>query len=130
MIGDEEVKGLIRKYIITDNTLAVSGQIITTTRPENSVKEDVVISILDNHNDEFQLITVNVNVYVQDINSEGYYEENGARLKELSAICKTLFEKKSLDMLLFKEYQQRIFKNEPTTEHFVNNKLIYKFYNE
>jgi len=130
MISDEEIKGQIRKYIVSDGTLAISGQIISTTRPENSGKEDVVISILDNRNDESQLITVNVNIYVQDINPQGYYEEDELRLKELSATCRTLFDKKSLDLLLFSEYQQRVFKNESTTEHFINNRIIYKFYNE
>lgn len=131
MIGDEEIKGQMRKYIVSSGVLnSVNGAFITTTRPENSGKEDVVISVLDNHNDEFQQITININVYVQDINPKGYYEEDGIRLKELSATCKTLFDKKSLDLLLFSEYQQRVFKNESTNEHFINNKIIYKFYNE
>ena len=131
MISDEEIKGQMRKYIISSGILSsVNGAFITTTRPENSCKEDVVISVLDNRNDEFQQITINVNVYVRDINPQGYYEEDGLRLKELSLKCKTLFDKKSLDLLLFSEYQQRVFKNESTNEHFINNKIIYKFYNE
>lgn len=131
MISDEEIKGQMRKYIVSNGVLSsLNGQIITTTRPENSGKEDVIISVLDNHNDELQQVTMNVNVYVPDINPKGYYEEDGLRLKELSLKCKTLFDKKSLDLLLFSEYQQRVFKNELTTEHFINNKIIYKFYNE
>lgn len=131
MISDEEIKGQMRKYIVASGVLSsLSGQVITTTRPENSGKEDVIISVLDNRNAEFQQVTLNVNVYVPDINPKGYYEEDGLRLKELSAICKNLFDKKSLDLLLFSEYQQRVFKNESTNEHFINNKIIYKFYNE
>ena len=131
MISDEEIKGQMRKYIVASGILSsVNGAFITATRPENSCKEDVIISVLDNRNDEFQQITINVNVYVRDINPQGYYEEDGLRLKELSLKCKTLFDKKSLDLLLFSEYQQRVFKNESTNEHFINNKIIYKFYNE
>ena len=131
MISDEEIKGQMRKYIVASGVLSsLNGQIITTTRPDNSGKEDVIISVLDNRNAEFQQVTLNVNVYVPDINPKGYYEEDGLRLKELSAICKNLFDKKSLDLLLFSEYQQRVFKNESTNEHFINNNIIYKFYNE
>lgn len=131
MITDQEIKGLMRKFIVSSNALSsLSGKIITTTRPDNSGKEDAVISVLDNHNDEIQQVTINVNVYVPDINPKGYYEEDGIRLKDLCIICKDLFEKKSLDLLLFKEYQQKVYKNESTSEHFINNKIIYKFNNE
>lgn len=131
MITDQEIKGLMRKFIVSSNALSpLSGEIITTTRPDNSGKEDAVISVLDNHNDEIQQVTINVNVYVPDINPKGYYEEDGIRLKELCVICKELFDKKSLDLLLFKEYQQKVYANESTSEHFINNKIIYKFYNE
>ncbi len=131
MITDQELKGLIRKFIVSSNALcSLSGEIITTTRPDNSGKEDAVISVLDNHNDEIQQVTINVNVYVPDINPKGYYEEDGIRLKELCVTCKELFDKKSLDLLLFKEYHQKVYANKSTSEHFINNKIIYKFYNE
>lgn len=131
MKTDIDIKDDIYKYL-KDSKLAsaVTGKISKTLRPPKSTKEDIVISVLANSNQQIQEAYVNVNIYVKDLFRESQYEENTIRLRELSKLAS-----ETLNSFIGKGYrfdleQQRVMDVPGVNEHFINNKLLYKFSKE
>ncbi len=131
MKSDIDIKDDVYKVIIhSELHNSINGVLSKRKRPHNSMKEDIVISVLANQQGQNQEAFVNVNVYVQDDDIEGQKEENSIRLRELCQTCLSLFEtfhgkdfRLSLDT-------QSIIESEGSGEHIINNKLLYQTLNE
>ncbi len=105
----------------------VSGKLSKTKRPDKSDKEDIVISMLANVNGDIQQAFVNINIYVADILRCKQYEENTIRLRELCNASKVLLERGYGDGYRFELEEQMVMEVPGKNEHFINNKLLYKF---
>ena len=109
----------------------ILGVISKTLRPNESDKEDIVISVLsDPSNQQIEEVYINVNVYVPDLKRKNQYEENTIRLNEL---CKLSLN--ALRIVSGKGYRmslatQKIFDVPGKNEHFINNKVLYQICNE
>lgn len=128
MTSSNEIKTIIYKIIkgslLENEIISNGGSLYRNSRPTNSNKEDIVISVLANRNAQFQMAYVNVNIYVPDIRRDNDYIEDETRTK--------ILQKKAID--LFKEIvhndykieieSQETFKVQDLNEHLINNKLL------
>jgi len=108
----------------------------TSVRPKESRKEDIVISILANNIRQKQMAYVNVNIYVADNYVDGQSEENSERLRRLCKMAFSVFENvRGVDFRLSLtdpnfDCGQRVIESEGTSEHVINNKILYQIINE
>lgn len=108
----------------------------TSVRPKESRKEDIVISILANNIRQKQMAYVNVNIYVADNYVDGQNEENSERLRRLCNMAFSVFENvRGVDFRLSLtdpnfDCGQRVIESEGTSEHVINNKILYQTINE
>lgn len=108
----------------------------TSVRPKESRKEDIVISILANNIRQKQMAYVNVNIYVADNYVDGQNEENSERLRRLCNMAFSVFENvRGVDFRLSLtdpnfDCGQRVIESEGTSEHVINNKILYQIINE
>lgn len=108
----------------------------TSVRPKESRKEDIVISILANNIRQKQMAYVNVNIYVADNYVDGQNEENSERLRRLCNMAFYVFENvRGVDFRLSLtdpnfDCGQRVIESEGTSEHVINNKILYQIINE
>lgn len=108
----------------------------TSVRPKESRKEDIVISILANNTKQKQTAYVNVNIYVADDYVDGQNEENSERLRRLCKMAFSVFENvRGVDFRLSLtdsnfDCGQRVIESEGTSEHVINNKILYQIINE
>lgn len=109
---------------------AVTGKLSKTLRPFNSLKEDIVISVLSNQNGQIQDAFVNVNIYVADLIRDNQPEEDSKRLRTLCDLAKSLLEVGRGNDFRFVLDSQRVMKVNGSDEHFINNKLLYRQCNE
>ena len=130
MKSDGAIKTDVYRYINQSGFMSnVNGKLSKTKRPHNSHAEDVVISILANEGTQLQTAVVNVNIYTQDLDVDGQFEENTIRLDE---ICEKSW--KLLEMFNSDEYnahaiEQRVYATE-SGEHVINNQVEYKLLND
>jgi len=112
---------------------AIGGEISYTGRG-NANTEDCIISVLDNEFGQIQDAYVNVNIYVQNINSDGRSVENVPRLKELCSLCErvlgTPMSSRFVGSLRFYIEKQLILPVNGKNEHVINNKVRYKQSND
>ena len=115
----------------------VTGELKKTSiRPKESRKEDIVISVLANNIRQKQLAYVNVNIYVADNYVDGQNEENSERLRRLCNMAFSVFENvRGVDFRLSLtdpnfDCGQRVIESEGTSEHVINNKILYQTINE
>lgn len=132
MKSDEAIKTDMYEYINGSQLqTAVNGVLRKTRRPENSNKEDIIISILANENGQIQTATVNVNIYVPNkIVDELYSEEDTKRCDELSQLACLLFEVFRGDDYRARLISQRVYEIDGSDECVINNKIEYKQVNE
>lgn len=109
---------------------AVNGKLSKTLRPAGSSNEDIVISMLSNQNAQIQEAFVNVNIYVRDLVRDNQTEEDTIRLRELCNLAKSLLEVGRGNDFRFILDSQRVLEVEGKSEHFINNKLLYRQCNE
>ena len=109
---------------------AVNGKLSKTIRPAGSSNEDIVISMLSNQNAQIQEAFVNVNIYVRDLVRDSQTEEDTIRLRELCNLAKSLLEVGRGNDFRFILDSQRVLEVEGKSEHFINNKLLYRQCNE
>ena len=108
----------------------------TSVRPKESRKEDIVISVLANNVRQKQMAYVNVNIYVADNYVDGQNEENSERLRRLCNMAFSVFENvRGVDFRLSLtdpnfDCGQRVIESEGTSEHVINNKILYQIINE
>ena len=128
MKTDIDIKDDIYQFIKGSRLArAISGKVDKTSRPSGSVKEDIIISIDENMNDNIQSALVSVNIYVSDLLRNNQYIENTIRLRELCTLSKELLEVGHINGSRFVLQSQRVKKvNGSDNEHYIENKLIYK----
>ena len=129
--SDIEIKDDIHAFI-KGTTLEknVSGKLSKTKRPENSDKEDIVISILENNTGQMQDAFVFVNIYFPDNNRNNQYEEDSIRLRKLCKMSYELLEVGHGKGFRFTLDKQRVLEVNGKNEHVISNKLLYKQNNE
>lgn len=138
MKSDIDIKDDVWKIIKESSLLReVSGDLKkTSARPKNSCSEDIIISVLANSTKQKQIAYVNVNIYVADDYIDGQSEENSARLRKLSKMSFDLFDNvrgKDFRLSLTDpnyECGQRVIESSGSSEHVVNNKVLYQIINE
>lgn len=109
---------------------AVTGKLRKTKRPNESDKEDIVISVLANQNGQIQECFVNVNIYVRDIYRDNQAEEDTTRLRVLCNMSEELLKVGFGDSYRFELDSQRVIEVNGKDEHVINNKLLYRQCNE
>lgn len=132
MKSDIDIKDDIYRYI-KGSALerAVIGKLCkSSSRPNGSDKEDIVISILDNGSGQIQEAFVNVNIYVKDNIRDGQAEMNDIRCRELCKVAIEVLEVGHGSDFRFTLDKQRVMPVNGKDEHFINNKLLYKQVNE
>lgn len=138
MKSDIDIKDDIWKVINKSALLKeVTGKLKkTSVRPKGSCNEDIVISILANETKQKQTAYVNVNIYVADDDVDGQSEEQTGRLRKLCQMSFDLFDnvrgndfRLSLTDSNF-ECGQRVIESAGTSEHVINNKILYQIINE
>ena len=93
MKSDGAIKTDVYRYINESGFMSnVNGKLLKTMRPHNSHKEDVVISILANEGTQLQTAIINVNIYIQDQDVDGQFEENTIRVDEICKLAWNLLE--------------------------------------
>lgn len=128
MKTDIDIKDDLYRYLSGSAIMEeVTGSLSKTLRPDTSEAEDVVISILGNVNSDIQQAYVNVNIYVADIKRGNQYEENSIRLRQLCNASKELLGVGSGEGYRFTLEEQRVMEVQGRNEHFINNKLLYKY---
>ncbi len=130
----DDVWGVINKSILMKE---VTGKLKkTSVRPRDSRSEDIIISILANETKQKQIAYVNVNIYVSDDTRDGQDEERSSRLRKLCQMSFDLFDNvRGNDFRLSitdsnYECGQRVIESPATSEHVINNKLLYQIINE
>lgn len=108
----------------------VTGLLKKTSRPKNSTKEDIIISVLSNVNGQNQEAVVNVNIYVEDNIVDGQAEEDSARIGELSELASSILESFTVGGAVVYLEQQKVYEAEGIDWHVINNRLNYKINNE
>ena len=111
-------------------TSVITGKVYKDQRPADSKKEDVVINCLPISVDQFQQATVNVNVYVNDLDVkiDGVPQRmpNHSRLKQLSVIATGLLAKYFGTEQIFKITSQSLIKENTLSQHYINIRIEYK----
>lgn len=131
MKSDIDIKDDIYAHVKGSELEAVvTGKLSKTKRPNNSTKEDIVISMLANQNGQIQEAFVNVNVYVPDLFRENQYEEDSIRIRELCRLSEKLLKVGRGGGFRFILESQRVMEVVGTDEHLINNKLLYRQCNE
>lgn len=138
MKSDIDIKDDIWR-VINNSTLLkeVTGKLKKTSiRPKGSRNEDIIISILANDTKQKQVAYVNVNIYVADDYIDCQSEENSDRLRKLCKMSFDLFDNvrgKDFRLSLTDpnyECGQRVIESSGSSEHVVNNKVLYQIINE
>lgn len=138
MKSDIDIKDDIWRVINKSTLLKeVTGKLKKTSiRPKGSRNEDIIISILANDTKQKQVAYVNVNIYVPDNDVDHQSEEDTTRLRKLCQMSFDLFDnvrgndfRLSLTDPNF-ECGQRVIESVGTSEHVINNKLLYQIINE
>ncbi len=135
MKSDIDIKQDMYLYLMaSDIKDAIGGEISYTGRDGKAATEDCIISVLDNEYGQIQDAYVNVNIYVQNINSDGRSVENVPRLKELCSLCErvlgTPMSSRFVGSLRFYIEKQLILPVNGKNEHVINNKVRYKQSND
>lgn len=86
--------------------------------------------MLDNGKGQIQEAFVNVNIYIPDNLRDGQAEENSVRLRQLCKLAAELLEVQRGEDYRFTLDKQRVMEVNGKSEHFINNKLLYKQVNE
>lgn len=125
------IKTDIYNYLMKSELVnEVTGLLKKTSRPKNSNKEDIIISVLSNVNGQNQEAVVNVNIYVEDNIIDGQAEEDSARIGELSELASSILESFTVGGAVVYLEQQKVYEAEGIDWHVINNRLNYKINNE
>lgn len=130
MKSDGAIKTDVYRYINESGFMNnVNGKLSKTMRPHNSHKEDVVISILANEGTQLQTAIINVNIYIQDQDVDGQFEENTIRVDEICKLAWNLLGTFRTSEYAAHAIVQRVYAIS-TGEHVINNQVEYKLIND
>lgn len=134
MKTEAEIKTNIYKLLMSSPLKGeISGVISKRKRPLSSDKEDIVISILASRLGQLQPFTINVNIYVKDVEVNGQCEEDSERIERLSIMAMTFFEAKEVRIgrgYMMELQEQRVLEVKDIRHHCINNKLLLTQINE
>lgn len=138
MKSDIDIKDDVWKVINKSALLKeVTGKLKkTSVRPRGSRNEDIIISVLANDTKQKQIAYVNVNIYVADDYRDNQSEEASERLRKLCQMSFDLFDNvRGNDFRLSLtdpnyECGQSVIESNGTSEHVINNKVLYQIINE
>lgn len=108
----------------------VTGVLSKTKRPAMSDAEDIVISVLTNGPTQIQEAFVTVDIYVSDLLHGTQYVEDTIRLRQLCQESAKLLEVGRGKNYRFALEEQRVMEVNGKNEHFIYNKILYKYSNE
>lgn len=130
MKSDGAIKTDIYRHIKgSDLAKSVSGKLSKTVRPKSKpLQEDIVISIVSNQGIQLQTAVLNVNIYTQDNEIDGQFEENTLRVDELCSLSWSLLESFRTDEYHAHAIEQRVYQTD-SGEHIINNQVEYKLIN-
>ena len=130
MKTDVEIRKDVYRYVKASPLAAnLAGVVSWQGRSDKATTEDCIISILDNENGQIQGCYVNVNIYIQNINSGGRSVENTSRTGTLSKVSSDVLNSGYGDTFRFKLVKQRVLAVPGKDEYVINNKLKYKQFN-
>lgn len=109
----------------------VSGSIYKDSRPLNSDKEDIVISVLARDaGPQVQYATVNINIYVRDVRRGEEAVEDIPRLRALSSEAAGYLEYKNEGGAVYELDSQEILSANGADWHVINNQMKIRYNNE
>lgn len=109
---------------------SIGGSVRIIPRAARSASEDCIISVVASQNGQIQDCTVNVNVYVPNINNGGDSVEDVGRTSQLAKICEGALLSGFGDGFRYWLDSQRILEVSGKDEHVINNVIRYKQLNE
>ncbi len=135
MKTESEIKDDIISHIrSTQLATAVTGQILKRLRPKNSDKEDVIITVLGAvPMVQQQDVPINVNIYVRERLQDGQYAPDEPRERVLQKIAEQSLKVGGIGKSYrFTLVSQQTFEvaNSDRPERCINNRILYKYYNE
>lgn len=112
----------------------ISGKLYRMPRPQNSKKEDIVLSVLATGNGQIQPFVLNVNVYVPDIKRGNEFILNEQRIAPLMRMAsQVLAHGKMTHVVNGKEYDflfdmesQKIYEVNGVDYHAINHRINVK----
>lgn len=108
---------------------AITGGLYKVQRPDDSKKEDIVINALPVTPGDINLCTVNVNVYVNDlqvsIGGKPQQQPDFQRLKQLADLGKMSLLEYSSQVFKFEIANIGLIREESVNQHFLNFRLEY-----
>lgn len=140
MKSDIEIAKWVYHHIRKSGAMeSLTGKLSDRGRPNGSISQDVVISVLANEGSgDIQQAYVNVNVYISDLwnDKTKAWERDTIKVKETCDSFKFLFSLIGDDYRVSsKDSSQKVMPNDVIyedghTEHIINNKLFIKINNE
>ena len=130
MKSDIEIKDILYA-IIKGSTLegAVNGELYKDSRPTDSGKEDIVISVLEGDNGLYQQMVVNVNIYTQDLKRGTDNIENSVKIRSFSRLAIDLLDGCITEKYRITVKKQNTFKVKDISEHATNIQLSLTYKN-
>lgn len=104
------------------------GMYKNNERPVNSTKEDIVISNLGTPNLQLQQSVLNVNIWVPELETNGTWYPDHARMEVLAALAESDLKLGVFDGYHFRLQQQLLFREEQVKQYFINNRV--EFYSK
>ena len=117
-----EIYGIIKQSGLMES---MTGVLRKTKRPKDSRSEDVVISVIANQNGKEQMAIVVVNAYIQDEERDGQMEES-PRVGEVAKMMEQLLDVVKYGRVRITLEKQEVFELD-TDEHYISNRLLYRF---
>lgn len=131
MKSEIEIKDELFAYLKT-TTLVTSctGVLSKTIRKANSQDEDIIISVISSNVSQTQEAIININIYVQDLIKENQHIENSTRLRTLANLCKTYLRSIVGSDFICNLTEQKIIASNESNEHLINNRMLYRLYED
>lgn len=127
-----DVVDIIRNYLalsgLMTDTLKPNGGLYKFQRPQNSVKEDVVVNLLVQARGQVQQGVINVNIHVPNLslptNPVDNTQPNVPRLKYLTGLANAALEEVYGDDYNFEVQQDNLFADE-NNQHYSNIRITF-----
>lgn len=122
----------IYQHIKASSMMQTCTGVLTDMRPAASTKEDVTIEVVPGQMGQIQLAYVNVRIYVQDIQVNGQWQMNKARLRQLEALAATVLDhqRQNMDYRFSIDSMDTSPSYEGKNEHIIKTRLFYQTCNE
>ena len=108
-LSELEIKTAVYQFLRGSELVqSVTGKVYKDALPSNSKVENIHISVVDSSTDQVQDFTVNVKVFVPDVQRGNDMIEDGPRLTELADMCLALLKSAACGKLKLRLKKQRI----------------------